>query len=161
MEHLKHRISKCVCGHELYWAELLIIPDWTLGAVWAWILSFPLGHCFALAGGGQQTCYSHDSLWSLLVDQAVRGVMKGIVQLKPILQQKDHWPQNCDSVVQGYSGFFHSKWNLVAIMKKWVVLHTTYTFFSTPKAKFINYVTSHLCVASETAYIIKMFNSWT
>lgn len=54
------------------------------------MVSFPLGHGFALAGGGQQTCSSQDPLWSLLVEQAARGVMEGIIQLKLVLQYKDY-----------------------------------------------------------------------
>lgn len=50
---------------------------------------FPFG-ALILAAGGQQTCSSQDPLWSLLVDQAARGAMKGIIQLKQIPQYKDY-----------------------------------------------------------------------
>lgn len=70
------------------------------------MISFPLGHNFASAAGGQQTCYSQEPFWSLLVHQAVGGVMKGIIHLKQILQYKDHCPEICKSVLQGYSALF-------------------------------------------------------
>lgn len=66
--------SVCVCVemncNELSFWFFQETTGWIPGGVWAWMISFPLGHYFALAGGGQQTCYSQDPFWSLLVDQA-------------------------------------------------------------------------------------------
>lgn len=80
-------------------------------------------------------------------------------QVKQILEYfiKNQSPENCNSVLEGH--FLHSKCNLATIMKKSVVPYTTYAFFSTPRAKFINYVTKlPLCNFKDSICYKKMFN---
>jgi len=79
----------------------------------------------------------------VLVDSAVIAVIKGRIQVKQILEYfiKSKSSEKCNSILQVYSVSLHSKCNLATIMKKSLVPYSTYTFFSTPKAKLIKYVT--------------------
>lgn len=72
-------------------------------------------------------CYIFNCACGLNSNRCYQRDKSGIKILEYFI--KNQSPENCNSVLQGYSVFLHSKCNLATIMKKSVASYTTCTFF--------------------------------